>query len=187
MNIHQLFFWDHKLGKSLRYEIRSVSFRCVSSLFLCVRNRATYADANAKNQHGTWCFMCHHRMKYFILLFEFHSSRYFTELLLPYKTKKDCVKENVYCINCRIIAMAIDLRCGSRIWSRGGALVLRPKVADVVKRSRVSKMSNFAAGVQGPLKGPGSFWVFNAQICILPHSRDSFSLIFDIYFNTKSW
>ena len=44
----------------------------------------------------------------------------------------------------------------------------------------------FAAGLQGPLKGPGSFWVFNAQICILPHSRDSFSLIFDIYFNTKS-
>ena len=45
----------------------------------------------------------------------------------------------------------------------------------------------FAARVQGLLKGPGSFWVFNAQICILPHSRDSFSLIFDIYFNTKSW
>ena len=42
-----------------------------------------------------------------------------------------------------------------------------------------------AAGVQGPLKGPGSFWVFDAQICILTHSRDSFSLIFDIYFNTK--
>ena len=32
----------------------------------------------------------------------------------------------------------------------------------------------FAAGVQGLLKGPGSFWGFNAQICILPHSRDSF-------------
>ena len=44
-----------------------------------------------------------------------------------------------------------------------------------------------AARVQGPLKGPGSFWVFNAQICILTHSRDSFSLIFDIYFDTKSW
>ena len=43
------------------------------------------------------------------------------------------------------------------------------------------------ARVQGPLKGPGSFWVFNAQICILTHSRDSFSLIFDIYFDTKSW
>ena len=69
---------------------------------------------------------------------------------------------------------------------KGGPQVLRPKVADVVKRSRASKASNFVAGVQGPLKGPGSFWVFNAQICILPHSRDSFSLIFDIYFNTKS-
>ena len=44
-----------------------------------------------------------------------------------------------------------------------------------------------AAEVQGPLKGPGSFWVFNAQICILTHSRDSFSPIFDIYFDTKSW
>ena len=43
-----------------------------------------------------------------------------------------------------------------------------------------------AAGVQGPLKGPRSFWVFDAQICILTHSRDSFSLIFDIYFDTKS-
>ena len=49
------------------------------------------------------------------------------------------------------------------------------------------RSEQFAAGVQGPLKGPGSFWVFNAQICILSHSRDSFSLIFDIYFNTKSW
>ena len=43
-----------------------------------------------------------------------------------------------------------------------------------------------AARVQGPLKDPGSFWVFDAQICILLHSRDSFSLIFDIYFDTKS-
>ena len=33
--------------------------------------------------------------------------------------------------------------------------------------------------------GLGSFWVFHAQICILPNSRDSLSLIFDIYFNTK--
>ena len=48
------------------------------------------------------------------------------------------------------------------------------------------RSEQFAARVKGPLKGPGSFWVFNAQICILPHSRDSFSLIFDIYFNTKS-
>ena len=77
-------------------------------------------------------------------------------------------------------------RCRSRIWSRGGPQLLRPKVADVVKRSRASEVSNLQLGVQGPLKGPGSFWVFNAQICILTHSRDSFSLIFDIYFDTKS-
>ena len=68
-------------------------------------------------------------------------------------------------------------RCGSRIWLRGGPQVLRPKVCDIAQHSRTSKASNFAAGVQGPLKGPGSFWVFNAQICILPHSRDYFSLI----------
>ena len=48
------------------------------------------------------------------------------------------------------------------------------------------RSEQYAAGVQGPLKGPGSFWVFNAQICILTHSRDSFSLIFDIYFDTKA-
>ena len=61
--------------------------------------------------------------------------------------------------------------------------------AESCRRSEVESCEGseqFAAGVQGPLKGPGSFWVFNAQICILPHSRDSFSLIFDIYFNTKS-
>ena len=39
---------------------------------------------------------------------------------------------------------------------------------------RCREASNLQRGVQGPLKGPGSFWVFNAQICILPHSRDSF-------------
>ena len=48
------------------------------------------------------------------------------------------------------------------------------------------RSEQFVARAQGPLKGPGRFWVFNAQICILPHCRDSFSLIFDIYFNTKS-
>ena len=43
------------------------------------------------------------------------------------------------------------------------------------------------AGVHGPLKGPGSFWVFNAQIYAFSHILDSFSLIYDIYFDTKSW
>ena len=71
-------------------------------------------------------------------------------------------------------AFAIS-RCRSRIWSRGGGQVLRPIVADIAKQA-----------IYGFVACPGSFWVFNAQKCILPHSRDSFSLIFDIYFNTKS-
>ena len=83
------------------------------------------------------------------------------------------------------ITLRPGLRCGSRIWSRGGpgAEAESCRCSEVESRERSEQ---FAAGVQGPLKGPGSFWVFNAQICILPHSRDSFSLIFDIYFNTKS-
>ena len=76
-----------------------------------------------------------------------------------------------------------DLSGADPGFAQGGPQVLRPKVADLAKRSHTSEVSNFAAGVQGLLKG---FWVFYAQICILPHSRDSFSLIFDIYFNTKS-
>ena len=72
-----------------------------------------------------------------------------------------------------------------KMWENAGQegpQLLRPKVADVAEWSHASKVSG-----QGLLKGSGSFWIFNAQICILPHSRDSFSLIFDIYFNTKSW
>ena len=77
-------------------------------------------------------------------------------------------------------------RSVSRIWSRGGPASEAESCwcseAESCKQSEQS-----VARVQGPLKGPGSFWVFNAQICILTHSRDSFSLIFDIYFDTKCW
>ena len=48
--------------------------------------------------------------------------------------------------------------------------LLSSKVSDVAKRSRESNVQPALA--------------FYAQICILPHSRDSFSLIFDTYFNT---
>ena len=61
------------------------------------------------------------------------------------------------------------------IWSGSQAESCRRTEAELCEQSEL-----IAAGVQGLLKGPGSFWVFNAQICILPHSRDSFSLIFDI-------
>ena len=36
------------------------------------------------------------------------------------------------------------------------------------------------------LRALEAFGFFNSQICILSHSRDSFSVIFDIYFSTKS-
>ena len=65
----------------------------------------------------------------------------------------------------------------------------RGSEAESCRRSEAEsheQSEQFAARFQGLLKDPGSFWVFNAQICILPHSRDSFSQIFDIYFNTKS-
>ena len=71
-------------------------------------------------------------------------------------------------------------------FGQGGAPA---SAAESCRRSEAEsreRSEQYAAGVQGPLKGPGSFWVFNAQICILTHSRDSFSLIFDIYFDTKS-
>ena len=42
-----------------------------------------------------------------------------------------------------------------------------------------------AAGVQGPLKGPGSFWVFDAQICILTHSRVFFSYFWHLFWHQK--
>ena len=50
----------------------------------------------------------------------------------------------------------------------GGGQLLRPQFVDVAKQSYASMVN------QGSLKGPGSFWVFNAQICILSHSKDSF-------------
>ena len=67
----------------------------------------------------------------------------------------------------------------------GGAPASEAKICQHSKVESHERSEQSAARVQGPLKGPGSFWVFNAQICILTHSRNSFSLIFDIYFDTK--
>ena len=49
----------------------------------------------------------------------------------------------------------------------GGDFCLRPKVSDVAKYSCISETSYLWL----------RFLVFNAQICILTHSRDTFSLI----------
>ena len=62
------------------------------------------------------------------------------------------------------------LRCRSRIWSRGPPV----SKAESCQRSETESCEWSECLAAG---GPGSFWVFNAQICILLHSRDSFSLI----------
>ena len=80
-----------------------------------------------------------------------------------------------------------DLAGADPGFGQGGAPGSEAKSCRCSKVESREQSKQFVARVQGPLKGPGSFWVFNAQICILPHSRDTFSLIFDIYFNTKSW
>ena len=48
-------------------------------------------------------------------------------------------------------------RCGSRIWSRGGPQVLRPKVADVAKRSCASEASNLQPGSRAHLRALEAF------------------------------
>ena len=84
-------------------------------------------------------------------------------------------------LNALMLHIAFQVRIQDLV--KGGA---PPSEAESCRRSKAERSKHSAAGVQGPLKGPGSFWVFDAQICILTHSRDSFSLIFDIYFDTKS-
>ena len=71
-------------------------------------------------------------------------------------------------------------------FGQGGAPASEAENCRHSEAESCERSEHSAAGVQGPLKGTGSFWVFDAQICILTHSRDSFSLIFDIYFDTKS-
>ena len=48
-------------------------------------------------------------------------------------------------------------RCGSRIWSRGGPQLLRPKVADVAKRSRASEASILRPGSRARLRALEAF------------------------------
>ena len=69
---------------------------------------------------------------------------------------------------------------------KGGAPASKAESCRHSEAESCERSEHSAARAQDPLKGPGSFWVFDAQICILTHSRDSFSLIFDIYFDTKS-
>ena len=55
------------------------------------------------------------------------------------------------------ISQVINGRCGSRIWSRGGPQLLRPKVADVAKRSRASEASILRPGSRARLRALEAF------------------------------
>ena len=48
-------------------------------------------------------------------------------------------------------------RCGSRIWSRGGPQLQRPKLADIAKRSRTSEASNMRPGSRARLRALEAF------------------------------
>ena len=50
----------------------------------------------------------------------------------------------------------------------------------------INTKSYLQLGSRAQLRALEAFWIFNAQMCILSHFKDSFSLIFDTYFNTKS-
>ena len=50
-----------------------------------------------------------------------------------------------------------NIRCGSRIWSRGGPQLLRPKVADIAKRSRASEASILRPGSRARLRALEAF------------------------------
>ena len=62
-----------------------------------------------------------------------------------------------------------------------GAQLLRPKIADVAGQSQTGK-----ASYVGPGWALEAFGYFTVQICILPYSWDSFSLISNIYMDLAS-
>ena len=55
------------------------------------------------------------------------------------------------------VVLWLSCRCGSRIWSRGGPQLLRPKVADIAKRSRASEASILRPGSRARLRALEAF------------------------------
>ena len=92
---------------------------------------------------------------------------------------------NIMCISATRGGYAFQVRIQDLV--KGGAPASEAENCWRSKAELRERSEQSVAGVQGPLKGPRSLWVFNAQICILIHSRDSFSLIFDIFSDTKCW
>ena len=67
----------------------------------------------------------------------------------------------------------------------GGPQVLRPKVADVAKRSRASEVSKLRPGSRARLRALEAFGFLMLKYAF-SHILETLSLIFDTYFNTKS-
>ena len=51
-------------------------------------------------------------------------------------------------------------------FGQGGAPPSEAESCRLSEAESRERSEHSVAGVQGPLKGPGSFWVFDAQICI---------------------
>ena len=76
-------------------------------------------------------------------------------------------------------------RCGSRIWSRGGPQLLRPKVADIAKQSRASEASILRPRSRARLRALEAFGFLMLKYAFSHILETLFSLIFDIYFDNK--
>ena len=87
-------------------------------------------------------------------------------------SKKTCLKISVIDQNMRTWD-----RCGSRIWSRGGPQLLRPTVADVAKRSRVSEASILRPGSMARLRALEAFGFLMLKYAF-SHILDTLFLLF---------
>ena len=68
-------------------------------------------------------------------------------------------------------------RCGSRIWSRGGPQLLRPKVADIAKRSHASEASILRPGSRARLRALEAFGFLMLKYAF-SHILETLSLLF---------
>ena len=151
-------------------------------------------------ENKDWRWTWGYKTTFFIILYhlspgkgaKIHFSRLFGFSISPggnwnisSKTRSRGMNNTLFIIfSCQIL-VSLQVRIQDLV--KGGAPASEAESCRHSEAESRERSEHSAAGVQGPLKGPGSFWVFDAQICILTHSRDSFSLIFDIYFDTKSW
>ena len=72
-------------------------------------------------------------------------------------------------------------------FGQGGPQPPRPKVADLVKWSCMSEVSYLWLGSRAGLRALETFGFLMLKYAFSHILETLFSLIFDIYFNTKSW